>query len=118
MTRPSGPAATVLRDAVEILDVHGWTRGITRDQITGAVDILGAILLAAGLPPALVDPEGNDACLTDVPPARRPGAFYAWEALDARLDANPQTWNDTPGRTLDEVRWLLTSTADALAVDA
>ena len=46
------------------------------------------------------------------------GTRRARVALDARLDANPQTWNDTPGRTLDEVRWLLTSTADALAADA
>jgi hypothetical protein len=115
--RAFGPSATILRDAITVLGTTGWTRGITRDQITGEVDVLGAILIAAGLPPALVDPEGNDASLADVPVARRPAAFYAWEALDARLDADPQAWNDAPGRTIDEVLWILTSTADALAAD-
>lgn len=119
MTLPAaGPAAAILHTAVTILTEHGWTQGITRDPMTGAVDVLGAIALAAGIPPKKIAPLGSDAILDTAPVARRPGAFYAWEALDAHLDRNPQVWNDHADTTVTIVQQVLTRVADALDADA
>lgn len=84
MTHP----ATHLRAAVTYLDEHGWVQGMYKRSD-------GAVCLAAAL-----SASGHTS--------------GAWLALHSFIGTNAvQHWNDTFGRTVDEVKAALLGAADA-----
>jgi hypothetical protein len=95
-------AGQLLRDAVVTLRERGWTQGATRQPRSGAVDVLGALAIAAGALIRDVD-DRSDLLTTSVPIARRAAALVAWEALTWAVEDDPVHWQDMAGRQLDEV---------------
>lgn len=104
--------ADVLERACDELIVRGWAQGVQSAE-DGAVCIRGAICCA--IHGEWFNPYGNDRGLR------------AWNAAEEALTppgsrhgtgGNGQVfipgWNDTPGRTEDDVHDLLRSTAKAL----
>lgn len=103
-------ADAVIRNAIDVIRQRGWTQGVTCS--TSGVDILGAILIAAGAPIGDID-DRSDPLETLVPVTRRAAALAAWHAIDAAL-GDALAWNDEPGRRTSEVVDLLEWTADRL----
>ena len=108
-------APEVLRKAREILGTRGWTQGITRDYVTGEVDLLGAVALAAGAKVSDVD-DRPDLLQTSVPEARRPAAFVAWETLGWVVDGDPLEWQDSQDRTIFDLFKVLNTAAERLEI--
>jgi len=85
-TSVSGPSAdelaqVALRSIPALLDKHGWCQGFDHDE-EGAACLRGAIV--------------------DVTPAGEVRA-YVWDRLTCQV-GNIVDWNDTTGRTVDEVQ--------------
>ncbi len=117
--------ARALRDAALYLTRHGWTQHamFSGTGTLPAACALGAINMATlgGLQPpfdTIADDDWRLYCDT-----AEVATYYAWEHLNPNnsnpelhldLDGEPvAVWNDTPGRTADEVIAFLTQTADA-----
>jgi hypothetical protein len=108
-------APSVLRKAREILGTRGWSQGVTRDLVTGEVDLLGAIALAAGAKVSDVD-DRPDLLIVSVPEANRPAAYVAWEALEWAVDADPLEWQDSSDRSIFDVLKALVKAAEMLEI--
>lgn len=108
-------AIEILRNAVQVLRNRGWSQGATRDLETGAVDVLGAIAIAAGAPIMQVD-DRPDLLTSSVPEARRAAALVAWEALEWACDDEPVEWQDRGQRRLEDVVRALNKAADRLDI--
>ncbi len=105
--------AALLVDARAELAARGWHRGDHVDEATGAVDLSGALRLAAGVHPY------------DLPddPTVLQALCDAEDELAFELGGNPTSidageylaaWNDHPGRTPADVRDLLERTHSAI----
>lgn len=81
LARPDQWRQTLLA-AADYIEAHGWCQGSRRDYL-GRVCIVEAIDMVTAGGPALYNPAFN--------------AFYD------RLGTSPSVWNDTTGRTKDEV---------------
>jgi hypothetical protein len=108
-------APQVLRKAREILGQRGWSQGITRDYVTGEVDLIGAIALAAGAKVSDVD-DRPDLLQTSVPEANRPAAYVAWETLEWVVETDPLEWQDSQNRTIFDIFKVLTKAAERLEI--
>jgi hypothetical protein len=116
-TRPRAVTMAALAGQARLLmRRRGWYRGGYLHRPTGAVDLLGALALAAGARPGEL-PRDRDLLL----------ALYAVEdELVLLLGVDPTAvdageflarWQDQPARTLDQVDRLLADLIAALAVD-
>lgn len=108
-------AVKVLRDSIIVLRKRGWSQGATRDLETGAVDVLGAIAIAAGAPIMQVD-DRPDLLMTSVPHAMRAAALIAWETLEWACEDDPVEWQDRGTRRLEEVVKTINKAADRLDI--
>ena len=90
LTEREQRARTLEAAALEI-EVRGWATGMGRDG-EGRVCLLGAIALVLGMEPA------------SWPDCQVSAAFGVNHDED---DIYPEDWNDAPGRTADEVTFLL-----------
>ncbi|WP_322755738.1 hypothetical protein [Frankia sp. Cas3] len=113
---PTGRATRVARllaDAPAELAARGWHRGDHVEEATGAVDLSGALRLAAGVHPY------------DLPddPAALQALCDAEDELTFELGGNPTSidageylaaWNDHPARTAADVLDLLERTHRAI----
>lgn len=108
--------ADILRGAAHYLRSHGWVQGVlyaNTTALTPPACALGALGMAAFGEPILVPP-----------PTDRPGWHEHRQAANAlhdyldlpgdgdAVDFTIGTWNDTPGRTVDQVIAALLATAD------
>ncbi|SBW21099.1 hypothetical protein FDG2_1901 [Candidatus Protofrankia californiensis] len=107
--------AGLLAGARAELDARGWHRGDHVDETTGAVDLSGALRLAAGSHPYELPDD----------PAAVQALCDAEDELVFELGGNPilvdsgeylAAWNDHPGRALSQVLTLLKQTHSAIAV--
>jgi hypothetical protein len=112
----------LLRAARVELDRRGWTQH-DYEADTGEVCLIGALNAAVAGDPIEEPstPDGwrllggaLDALVQHIAPVRADEEFEYPEDLGYYLADHVSTWNDTPGRTLDDVRALLTGTAAAL----
>lgn len=108
-------APEVLRKAREILGQRGWSQGVTRDFVTGEVDLIGAVALAAGSKVSDVD-DRPDLLQTSVPEANRPAAYVAWETLEWVVGEDPLVWQDSQNRTIFDMFKALSRAAEHLEI--
>lgn len=96
-----------LRAAASYIREHGWTTG-TAGRVDGSVCALGSMSRVAGMEPAeacyeppdhLVGVYGHDKTERYV---RMTAAMRNWLA-DALPNGSIAQWNDTPGRTAEDV---------------
>jgi hypothetical protein len=104
----------LMDDAAAVLRAHGHTQGITCDRATGAVDVHGAMLLAAGarqdrLYGFVTDPDD-----AGVPAARVGHVWAAYDILEAVVGGELSEWNDTTSGEI--VERVIRSTADRLRI--
>ena len=90
--------ATVLDKAIKVLDIYGWCQGRPGNE-TGGYCLLGAI---------------NRALVNS--PFSRVQQDQVWSSARTAIHGLVNTsflatWNDTPGRTVDEVKHLIRETA-------
>lgn len=99
----------IYRRAVEVLDERGWYQGWYVDGKRCKVCILGAVVCALG-----GEPEPEFAARAIVWKAASDGKrFHAvWDDLRATLGRHPAHWNDSEGRTVDEVKAALLRAAE------
>lgn len=90
----------VLRGAAQLLKEEGWTQHAFLDA-HGRMCVTGAINRAANGGALYVGAEDNV-------------GSAAWRALADKLGCRVTDWNDTPGRTAEEVISTLESLADDL----
>lgn len=119
----SAQIAADLRAAADVLERDGWTQGsfhrlVDEGRICHCAE--GAIAVASGRHEDVrPDPVSNS--MVDWKPNTDASARH-WDALDALaevIDAhNIPSWNDTPGRTADEVIAALRAAADAVEATA
>lgn len=104
----------LLRQAIEVLNEKGWAQGVTRTDL-GAVDLWGAVLIAADVSPKELDgktfPDSEDL----VAPVKTATVLGAQQVLQG-LVSDIAGWNDQPGRTQDEVTALLRRAADMVDI--
>lgn len=107
-------AATVLLLASAEVARRGLCKGAVRNRDTGEVSVVGAIMLASGVPWRKLsdDPE---AIARDVPQTRRPAALLAWECVDSETD-DIYAWEDDPANGTDDAVRLLRRCGDTMAI--
>lgn len=109
----------LLRAARVELDRRGWTQN-DHENPAGKVCLIGALNAALAGDPieGPSTPDGwrllGGALVQQIAPVRSLEEFEYPEDLGYYLIRHVTAWNDTPGRTLDDVRALLTGTAAAL----
>jgi hypothetical protein len=81
----------LLRDAAALLDERGLAVGMTVDVETGALDVHGALLVAAGA--RHLDPLSTDPVEARVPPVNQARVYVAFDVLDA-LVGDLDAWSD------------------------
>ncbi len=81
------PYLIAFHKAAELLEEKGWCQGVAK-SIGGKLCIMQAVQDACSFP-----------CDT----------LVAWAKLEKRLNCSPVYWNDTPGRTREEVTKVLRS---------
>ena len=106
----------LLRHAARIISEHGWLQGVTVDRRTGRVDIYGALCLAAKIPSYHITDEPVEDMVRHAPQRQRALLLAAWDLLDGALQEDPVLWNDSPGRTVEEVVGALENLANLLEI--
>lgn len=104
----------LLRRAARILREAGWTQGVLR-AADGALDIHGAILVAADANPRSLTALTFIEADALVPRLRESQVFGALTVLEALTGDLPR-WNDDPGRTVNEVLRLLEGAANTIDI--
>lgn len=102
--------------AATIITERGYTTGMYINPHTGAVDLKGALLLAAGADERRLFACDGDPEQCRVPPiaqGRYHGAVYVLEAL---AGAELEAWADQPGRGQVEAQALLAQAARRIAI--
>lgn len=103
----------ILRDAIQLIEEKGLTRGMHQDPDTGEIDIEGAIMLACGAPQISILVARVDA----VVPAAKLAQFDA--TLDLLDSASPgknvSEWNDLEETTQEQVLQFLETWAVAVS---
>ncbi len=85
----------ILRDAIIVLRERGHAKGVTVDD-NGAVDIHGAILIAAGAKPQRLYGFVTDPAEAGVPAYYHGKVLTAYEVLEGVVDDDLHLWNDAP----------------------
>jgi hypothetical protein len=96
MSSPAEEVATVLEDAADYIDVHGWCQ-------RRAVDVSGRVCLVGAITRAAIAGQGQRSFGVSGPAM---GAVAAYLALHRDFWRGVEwlpPWNDTRGRTQDEV---------------
>lgn len=106
--------ASLLRDAVDVLDERGWYQGWYVDAEGRCVCVLGAVAFAAGLE---VVSNVDDELEAGIHGTGDRWELWrsAWKRLERAVDDDIPSWNDTEGRTVDEVKAALLRAAEAVA---
>lgn len=110
-------ASAVLLSAASLLTKYGWTQGISFDVKSKSFDLVGAMACSAGVTQRNLA-KSDMFALDLVASAQRASVDVAWEALEIKLDTDPETWNDTKGRTAEEVISLLCTVSTELFIRA
>jgi hypothetical protein len=100
---------TLFKDASIIIMERTLAKGITYDPITGAVDLYGALLLAAGAKPKSLCSESVHPQDLGIPAFKHAQIEAAFALLEETI-ANPDLWSDTA--TTQEARMLLLKCCD------
>jgi hypothetical protein len=107
-------ASAILMVAAREVATRGLCRGAVRNRATGTVSVVGAIMVASGVPWKKLsdDPE---AIATDVPQTTRPAALLAWECVDSET-GDIYAWEDDPSNTTEDAVMLLRGCGDTMAI--
>lgn len=105
----------ILRDAVIILRERGHAKGATIDD-AGAVDVHGAILLAAGGKHNRLYGFVTDPSEAGVPNYYHSRVLSAYEVLEGLVNADLHDWNDDPTTNLRLVEMTLRKAEDILRI--
>ena len=105
----------ILLSAASLLERRGWTQGVSFDVRSKSFDLVGAMACSAGVTQRALG-KSDLFALDLVAPARRSAILFAWEALEIKLDTDPESWNDTKGRTASEVISLLCTVSTEIAI--
>lgn len=108
-------AIDILKKTIHVLAERGWSKGVTRDLVTGEVDLLGAVAIASGAPISQVD-DRPDILSDSVPIARRAAAQAAWEALEWACDGDPVEWQDCYSVKINDVVAAIRKAIDRLSI--
>lgn len=105
----------ILEKTLKILEDRGWTPGVHRNMITGQVDIVGAMGIAAGVEIGKIDGDfGIESNL--IPQAKRPAVFVALEVAEWAVDCDLTAWQDQMGRSFSDVKKALQRAIDHLRI--
>lgn len=102
----SNGSIEILEKTILILEARGWTPGVRRNMVTGEVDIIGAMGIAAGTRIGSID-EAFDVSSNLIPQAKRPAVFVAVEAAEWAVDCDLTAWQDELGRSFIDVKKAL-----------
>lgn len=108
-------AIEILKKTIHVLAERGWSKGVTRDLLTGEVDLLGAVAIASGAPISQVD-DRPDILSDSVPVGRRAAAQVAWEALEWACDGDPVEWQDSYSVKMSDVVAAIRKAIDRLSI--
>lgn len=108
-------ASMILLSAASLLERRGWTQGVSFDVRSKSFDLVGAMACSAGVTQRALG-KSDLFALDLVASARRSAVLFAWEALEIKLDTDPESWNDTKGRTASEVISLLCTVSTEIAI--
>lgn len=84
-------AADLLNSAATLIIQRGWCRLTHVDHRTGALDVLGALCVAAGAKPSAIS-DRSDLIASCVPPAKQAAVHVAMEMLEHIMDHDPVSW--------------------------
>lgn len=106
-------SSTTLRTAADLIDEHGWTRGMLRNP-RGCYCAMGAIAAASGIPVAPDTRQWAEIpTITDDAKQRLASTVTALlSATRMRTERDIQAWNDAAFRTAGEVTRVLRAAAD------
>lgn len=90
-------AKLLAKHAAEVIRIHGWCQDIGYDEATGQYCLVGAVVKAA---------IGRDLG-KDQQNCHVPGTFKVYHALETLTEKSLPDWNDTHGRTKEQVLRLL-----------
>lgn len=95
-------AAELLDDAALLLRNRGWSRITHCDQRSGALDLLGALCVAAGAKVSQIT-EDESLIANCVPSAKQAAVHVALEALSHSLGSDPIAWQYERKNSLPEL---------------
>lgn len=99
-------AIKILEETLSVLEARGWTPGVRRNMVTGEVDIIGAMGIAAGTKISDID-DTFDISSNLIPQAKRPAVFVALEVAEWAVDCDLTAWQDRQGRSFTDVKKAL-----------